>query len=148
MTRLLLVSCSATKRAGLSLPALERYDGPKYRVLRRALADGIEPLTVRILSAAYGLIGPEHEIANYNLELMPKSAGVLARCPWRRGDIVGQVERADDVFVMAGGLYLDVLRQWCPASASSWRTATGAPGQRLQQLGQWLRNTNQGSATA
>jgi hypothetical protein len=139
MNRLLLISCSATKREGVSLPAIERYDGPKYRVLRKALAEGIEPPVIRILSAAYGLIEPEHEIANYDLELAPKQSDVLARCPWRRGDITTQARLADDVFVMAGGLYLSVFEQWCPASYPTWRIASGAPGERLRQLGLWLR---------
>lgn len=142
MKRLLLISCSATKRQGLALPAIERYNGPKFRVLRKALAEGIEPPTIRILSALYGLIGPEREIPNYNLELTPKSAGSMAWCIWGRGDILERVLEAEDVFVMAGGLYRKVLEQWVQHPPMPWKYAAGAPGERLQQLGQWLRQSS------
>ena len=42
MTRLLIVACSRAKRpdAG-SLPAIDRYDGPAFRLLRRARGHAI-----------------------------------------------------------------------------------------------------------
>lgn len=134
MRRLLLISCSATKREGAGvMPALTRYDGPKFRVLRKALAEGIDPPTIRILSALYGIIPPDYPITEYDVELTDKNRALS------RGDINIVVSDADDVFVMAGGYYTAILRLWCPAASSSWRYASGAPGQRLQQLGQWLR---------
>lgn len=148
MSRLLLISCSATKRPNtpgvFGMAAIDRYDGPKYRVVRKALAEGgREPPTIRILSAALGLIGPDEPIADYNLELTPKSRDVLAACRYRRGDIAAQVAQADDVFVMAGGHYTQVLQAWCPSASRSWIYATGAPGQRLQMLAAWLRTSHE-----
>lgn len=136
--KLLLISCSATKRQGeLTLPAIERYDGPKFRVLRKALAGDIEPLTVRILSAAKGMIGPEFPLEHYDMELTPKSRDRLVMSPAHRAGFAALVAAHDDVFVMAGGLYLTVLDAWHPGRPA-WRVATGAPGQRLNQLKTWL----------
>jgi hypothetical protein len=148
MSRLLLISCSATKReGGLTLPAIERYDGPQYKVLRKALAEGIEPPCIRILSAAYGLIPPDYDLPVYDAKFTPKSADVMASNLWVRADLVVQLAQAESVFVMMGGLYLTVLNRWAPARRTvPWILATGAPGQRLHMLSQWLRNPAQKAA--
>ena len=58
--RLLILSCSQRKHTSLDpLPAIERYDGPLFKVLRRFLRESshqARDLDVFILSAAYGLI--------------------------------------------------------------------------------------------
>ena len=139
MKRLLLISCSATKREGISLPAVRRYDGPKYRVLRKALAEGIEPPVIRILSAAYGIIKPEHPTAHYDIPLSRGRADELHFDGYWRGDFDARTLEADEVFVMAGGLYLELLLSWRRPWAGRWLIASGAPGERLRQLGLWLR---------
>lgn len=67
--QLVVLSCSATKRndSGL-LPALERYNGPMYQVLRSFLrqAEWPAPLSVAVLSAKYGLIGGLASIDTYD----------------------------------------------------------------------------------
>jgi hypothetical protein len=66
---LLVVSCSATKLgAPGDLPALYRYDGPVFRVLRAFMRDHHWPpgLSVAVLSAQYGLIGALASIAHYD----------------------------------------------------------------------------------
>ena len=59
MTRLLLLSCSASKdpRHGL-LPAEERYTGVFFRVVARAKRENYWPgdLELAIVSARYGLL--------------------------------------------------------------------------------------------
>ena len=41
---LLLISCSQTKRQDAELmPAIERYDGPVYRCLRKLIRDELYP---------------------------------------------------------------------------------------------------------
>src|SRR5919199_6232989 len=66
--RLLILACSRCKRPdrGLLL-AVERYDGPAFRVLRRFLREGqSEAPDVRVLSAEHGLISHDLPIANYD----------------------------------------------------------------------------------
>ncbi|MDD2211707.1 MAG: tRNA-guanine transglycosylase DpdA [Clostridia bacterium] len=86
--QLLVLGCSQTKRqtTGL-LPAIERYDGSYYRVLRRYLRERQWPdnLSVAILSARYGLIGGFADIEDYDermnqqkaLEWAPKCQAIL-----------------------------------------------------------------------
>lgn len=67
--QLLVLGCSQTKREtdGL-LPAIDRYNGSSYRVLRNFLRERQWPakLSVAILSAKYGLVGGFTGIEDYD----------------------------------------------------------------------------------
>lgn len=66
---LLIMGCSATKMDWVSsIPAIERYDGPMYRVLRNFLRESFWPssLSVAVLSAKFGLIGGLYPIEWYD----------------------------------------------------------------------------------
>lgn len=66
---LVVLSCSSTKLQTLGgLPAIERYDGPMYRVLRSFLRESMwpMPLSIAVLSARYGLIGGLTSIECYD----------------------------------------------------------------------------------
>ncbi len=80
--RLLVLGCSQVKREtpGL-LPAIERYDGSPYRVLRSFLRDREWPaaLSVAILSAKYGLVGGFTGIENYDERMTSGKASEWAR---------------------------------------------------------------------
>lgn len=79
--KLLVLGCSQTKRDSLGmLPAIERYDGSPYRVLRKFLRDSEWPsdLSVAILSAKYGLVGGFTGITDYNQRMTPSKASELA----------------------------------------------------------------------
>ena len=75
MNSLLIISCSQRKiQTDKALPAIERYDGPTYRCLRKfreAQTDKAFPNNLRILiiSAKYGLIMPETEVRNYDMKM-------------------------------------------------------------------------------
>jgi hypothetical protein len=79
--QLLVLGCSQTKRdaPGL-LPAIERYDGSSYRVLRSYLRerDWPDQLSVAILSAKHGLVGGLTEIETYDKRMTAKMAADLA----------------------------------------------------------------------
>jgi cytoplasmic iron level regulating protein YaaA (DUF328/UPF0246 family) len=65
MPRLLILACSARKRLDRSaLPAIERYDGVNFRILKKLQREHAFPhdLDVLILSAKYGLLSPETPI--------------------------------------------------------------------------------------
>ena len=75
MKRLLNLSCSQRKRhdSGL-LPAVERYDGPTFRLLRRYQAKSSDHLDVYVLSVLLGLIHSEETIPNYDQKMTPQRA--------------------------------------------------------------------------
>src|SRR5262245_32011306 len=69
---LLIVTCSQRKRSDRELlPALERYDGIFFRILRKAQREGYWPdnLDVVITSAKYGILELNTAIETYDLRM-------------------------------------------------------------------------------
>ena len=67
--RLLILGCADRKRdSGGVLPALDRYDGPAYRVIRTFLREyqWPEDVSIAVLSAEYGLFGVLKGIRQYD----------------------------------------------------------------------------------
>src|SRR5258706_6351699 len=140
--RLLLMSCGSRKRPDtMPLPALERYDGPSFRVLRRYLATHpVAPPDVYILSARYGLIPTDQPIPYYDQRLTPQRAtepeaavrDMLARILARR--------EFEQIYLAVGRDYaraLDGSTEFMPAAASVV-AAEGSQGKRPAQLHDWL----------
>src|SRR5690348_4465403 len=96
MQRLLILSCSQRKRPDLELlPAMDRYDGPSFRVLRRFLSQRpTERLTVYILSAEFGLIPATLPIPDYDRRMTPQRARELQP---QALEVIAQVRAADSV---------------------------------------------------
>ncbi len=71
MKRILILSCSRRKRADTGLlPAIERYDGPAFRVLRRFLRQApADALDSFVLSARFGLIPGNQPIPAYDHQM-------------------------------------------------------------------------------
>ncbi|MEN9936071.1 MAG: hypothetical protein RLZZ387_2650 [Chloroflexota bacterium] len=142
--RLLILACSATKRHDVGLlPALDRYDGPSYRTLRRFLTHHPEKrdaLAVLILSAEFGLIGDDTLVPDYDrrmdaaraTELRPSIADALT------AQLNGRHYGA--TFVSLGRDYAaalvitDEVRSWL----GNLTVASGGIGTRLGQLRRWL----------
>jgi hypothetical protein len=140
---LLILACSQRKRPdpGL-LPAIERYDGVNFRVLKKARREGYWPsgLRVLILSAKYGLLEADEPIENYNLRMTRDIAGRLRDSIGIRLDEVLCETNWQNIFVNLGGDYLPAI-----ASASELTRfgdtvvyASGGIGTRMAHLRQWL----------
>ena len=84
MQRLLVLACSERKvtAAGL-LPAVDRYDGPPFRVLRKYLREHTGAPDILILSAKYGLIPSDQQIPYYDCRITRASARVLKSKSYR-----------------------------------------------------------------
>lgn len=77
MNQLLIIPCSQRKTDYPEpQPAIQRYDGPLYQMLRKLMSEGNWPnsLHLLILSARYGLIYPEHAIKPYDVKMTPQIA--------------------------------------------------------------------------
>jgi hypothetical protein len=81
MCRLLILSCSQRKRPDRGrLPAIDRYDGPAFRVLRKYLQKEPErKIAVYVLSSQFGLIPGTKQIPNYDRRMTRERATKLKK---------------------------------------------------------------------
>ena len=133
--RLLVLSCSMTKRVGPTwMPARDRYDGPLWRTLRRVDPDQ-QKARVAFLSAEYGFRDARTTTENYDARMTPeiaasmKAGGLGRRWPppetQRRvmpsGEHAGmhiasmtrhRREPFVEVCLVGGSLYIDVMQHF------------------------------------
>lgn len=107
--RLLIIACTATKRRDVRLlPAVHRYSGPSFRVLRRWLADNPEAaanLDVDILSAEFGLIPAIQPIPDYDRRMTATRAVELReQVRTTLGELLA-LRSYDSAYLSAGNVY-------------------------------------------
>lgn len=142
MRRLLIISCSQRKRPdpGL-LPAVDRYDGPAFRVLRRYLrGNPANPPDIHILSAEFGLIPADTPIPVYDRRMTTSRARELR-------DVTATAFRQLVTSAPYAKLHLALSKDYLAALAG-WRDIVDAschvtigqqsPGRRLTVLRAWL----------
>jgi hypothetical protein len=140
--RLLILSCSkAKRRVNGRVAALNLYDGPAFRVLRRffLISDDVTNLDVLILSARYGFISPEKPIATYDQRMRSDDEWTTAKL--RSQFTAMTVEKNySEVFINLGLDYLSRLPD--VASILHGRpvihTAQGRIGEKLHDMKEWL----------
>lgn len=142
MTDLLILSCSQRKRHDAPLmPAIERYDGPRYRMLRRHIRTRPEAdIDVFVLSAEYGLFPGSLSIANYDRVLTYDRALELRPSTSRLAHSLVSGGHYTRVYIDGGRLYelaLDIEHFPRPPRVSV-EIGTGSQGARLSQLQVWL----------
>jgi hypothetical protein len=142
--RLLILACSERKKGTLDpIPAIERYDGPLWKVLRNFLRD--QPLSaaktdIYVLSAEFGLIPGTHLIPWYNRVMTATRADEL------RTSVLDQFRLLMDqdycqVCLGLSQLYLRAMRGWEYMSPSevSVTVTDGSMATKQGQLRAWLR---------
>ena len=151
--RLLILSCSQRKHETQEpLPAIERYNGPLFFVLRRFLRERphqARQLDVYILSAAYGLIPGDFPTAWYDQKI---NAARVAELQSQVNTTFSDIRRdnyASMCFAL-GRTYLKVferVQNLVPTHTESI-VVYGTMGKRQVQLKKWLwlehRNTRLG----
>lgn len=142
-SHLLILSCSERKHTSKELlPAIERYNGPMFFVLRRFLRDCPEKsrlLDVYILSAAHGLIPASYPIAPYNQKMIQYRASelqphVLATF----GELMHN--NYNSLCIVMGKTYLAALDGWWDLAPTNLAlmVAKGPMGVKQAQLKNWL----------
>lgn len=142
MNRLLILSCSQRKQPdpGL-LPAIERYDGPAFRVLRKygRRENARLPLTL-VLSARHGLIKADQPISDYDQAMNRQTAQAMQPCVRAvLGEIVDAAGGFDEAMICAGRTYLEAIG---PPAETPFdfpvRMASGSIGGQVAALYDWL----------
>jgi hypothetical protein len=143
MNRLLLLSCSRSKRADSDLlPAFERYNGPAFRLLRRYMKSSTNAPIVKILSAEFGVIPHDCYIPNYNRSMTVQRARELQ--PKVLEEINKTLKavnskKSQEVFICLGKNYMKTLEgSSIFSSQAKVKVALGTPGKRLFDLYNWL----------
>ncbi|MCW3097478.1 MAG: hypothetical protein JWL77_3096 [Chthonomonadaceae bacterium] len=144
--RLLILSCSSCKLPDMGvLPALERYNGPAFRVVRRYLNSDnyTTPTVVYILSAEYGLIPGNYPIPWYDRRMTMDRAielrsSVLDKLKCCLNDSPSPT--IVDVYINLSSDYLATMAGFEAITyrEMSVRYASGSQGQRLSSLYTWL----------
>lgn len=141
---MLILACSKRKCSHPHLlPAIDRYDGPAYRVLRRYIQDEAPRRTdIYILSAEYGLFSADQPIPTYNRRMTPKRARQL------RPSALEELSKAlnkgyHELLICAGQTYRQALEGYDRVipSTIAIHTTTGPLGRQLSQLHDWLNGS-------
>jgi hypothetical protein len=135
---LLIISCSQRKRLDLGLlPAMERYDGVHFRLLRKARREGYWPenLDVLILSAKYGLIDISTPIAYYEKQMTRARANDLKTQVFQVLQAVTKQFPYSELYVDLGKDYQEAIEGLMQLfNDSPGVYARGRIGQRLAHL--------------
>jgi hypothetical protein len=138
----LVLDCSSRKVPTTGrVPAIDRYDGVAYRVVKRLQRLGQYPddVDLIIVSAKYGVIPHDHPIPDYDLRMTPERAREQA--DQNREFLTGLLKRHSygEVFISAGKDYLLALEPF-----DAWQQGTrvrvnaGTLGLQLKKLRAWL----------
>ena len=141
--RLLILSCSQRKHASHKpLPAIDRYNGPLFFVLRRFLREcplQVKLLDVYILSAKYGLIPADFPTALYDRRMtLSRAAKLESQVTTVFSDII-RTDYSSICFVL-GKTYLEAFegtQDLVPIHMESI-FAYGPIGKKQVQLKKWL----------
>ena len=143
-SRLLILSCSQRKQStqGL-LPALQRYDGPAYRVMNKFMRvhpSEAQLLDVYILSAEFGLISACKPIPSYDRRITPQRAKELQQPVLNALKQVLIRKRYEDLFLSLGKDYLRVLNGYESLIPNNPKViaSRGVMGRKLAELRNWL----------
>lgn len=138
---LVVLGCSATKvEADGVLPAIHRYDGPAFRVLRSFLRGNRWPdtLSIAVLSAKFGLIGGLAHIPNYNKRMTPELANKLNASVTASFQKLGA--NHSNVELVMGKDYLGSINlDTAGLSGTTFHFTPGAIGMKLNHLHCLLR---------
>lgn len=140
--RMLILACTQRKRPDENLlPAVERYDGPAFRVLRRFLRENSSKTPhVLILSAEHGLISRDTPVAAYDRKMTPARARELHPVVLAQLDRLTAARQRSDVLVCAGRRYLPALNVDGAAFSgnANVKVCRGPMGRQLAELHDWL----------
>ena len=145
---LLIISCSQRKiQSPEPLAAIDRYDGPTYRTLRKFCTGGLPPpeLDVVIISAKYGFLRSKQLIENYDQrmtakradELRPKVQASLRALIQGKRECPFSLGAYDQVFINLGKTYRRILEGFHWGLLPTLE-ASGGIGLKTSQMKAWL----------
>lgn len=144
--RLLILSCSARKRADDKCRALDRYLSPSFFVLRRWLKNNPEnDLTVLIFSAKYGLISADKLTEHYDLVLTPEREKIMRRKIAKQFEVLVLKNKFNYALIHLPKHYFNALEPHIELlkKKTNCSIANGAPGKKNRFMKNWLEKPNE-----
>lgn len=140
-SRLLVISCSKRKRKGHeTAPAIEVYDGPAYKILRKF---NTPDLDVLIVSAKYGMIHSNYPIKYYDQRMTRAKADKMRSTNKRVLEKMIRENSYNEIYINLGKDYLPAISlDSLEILGTHVVIAEGPIGKRLQSLKNWLTHTS------
>ncbi len=142
MRRTIFLSCSQKKhKTPKLLPAIQRYDGGAFRVVRRYLKEMEEPLDIFVVSARFGLINGSTLIPNYDHKLISSEIENLQTLIFSQAtqEFAGYEKARNKAFINLGKKYRKAFEPTLSLFPTSEVTfASGPSGRRLASIHDWL----------
>lgn len=133
---LLILPCSKQKKQLSNAIAINLYDGPFFRIVRKY---NLKNIDVLILSAKYGLIRSDKLISNYNQKMTAKRAKEISKETKSRLETMTLNNNYDQIFINLGKTYMLALEDSrSMLEGGSTLLASGRIGERIHQLKEWL----------
>jgi hypothetical protein len=143
---LLIMACSQRKRPDPDLlPAIERYDGPIFHVLRKFLLEKsvkAQFVDTFILSANFGLISANRLIPDYDYKMSWQRAQELQpKIIYEFGQVL-QANHYSELFINLGENYWKALAGYERSVPVKTKVtiSQGSQGRRQGELRRWLYN--------
>jgi hypothetical protein len=134
--KLLIIPCSKVKKKLINTSAVELYDGPFFRMIRKYRSKNFDIL---VLSAKYGIIKSDMIISNYDQKMTPERAKELSSTI--NNDLTRYLadKKYESVYINLGNLYFKALEPSMNLfKDTNVHHANGGIGIRLHQLKEWI----------
>ena len=146
MRKIIITSCSQRKKTNENLlPAIERYNGPSFYLLRKYIKQSPNDLDIYILSAKFGLLAYKTKIPFYEQKLTKEQSADLSVIALAQiNQIFTKSKKQKEIFINLGSLYLEAFE---PALSRISKHnlityAKGSSGKRLAEMYDWLYGKN------
>ena len=141
--KLLIIGCSKRKLEFPEAPAIDVYDGPYYRMLRKAKLKAVD---ISILSAKYGLIDHKTKISPYEKKMTPNIAEEMRDSVTTQLKALLRKNSYNEVVINLGKIYMKALDfQSLSEYNPTYKILSGDMVKRIQALKTWI-NENSGDA--
>ena len=140
---LLIIPCSKRKASlpKVRVPAIDLYDGPFYRIIRKTFRERGKPdnLDIMILSAKYGLIDYEKIITTYDQIMTREMAISMSDTVYEIFTNIIKRNNYKEIMINLGEKYMLALsKSHDILNVQRVRCGIGGIGERNRQLKEWL----------
>ncbi|MDI9395425.1 MAG: peroxide stress protein YaaA [Euryarchaeota archaeon] len=141
--KLLVIPCSKKKLASEGmLPAIERYQGQYFKILKKYVTDfsNNNGFDIAILSAKYGLLEPMDNIEYYNLKMDAIQAQSLKGSILKKLAKMNELKQYREVVINLGSHYIEAIEGYEKIfdNAVEFKFFEGRIGERQKQMKDWL----------